>query len=686
MTPQDLGSDPKPEDAPTPPPALASDPAAVPVASDTPTNAPPDDPYFLHTPPPALHATAQRHMFTIGSRKILLKEVVQLRPYFNPDMWDAVTNRYGWWCYNNIKPGRRTVPKDRLRKKVKSIIAIYHQKKAAATAASARTVITTATATASSSSSSTLVHPAAHASATPQPSATELSASASATASATIQDPHSATPASSLLSTDGSVPPVSSPSPGTPTRSNSLSNGALGSPDLQSGENDDLAYDAETIDLIEKVVQQYTLAADLATARRLGKVRLKVVASLPPSAASAAASQDSPSAMAPPPASLASAVSSKHSSSASASASAETNGTSLSAKSAGSHSSSSDGRAGSADSGSSSGSSSSSSSSNLGAADAANNATAPSSKRRRLDADHSPNGTASRRRQQHQQQPPRASPESTARPAMTPPQPHPSIAELLSSEDPKTAPPLQQSGTATPSVSASASVNPQEQNPALNFDILGSASADPNSPAAAAAAAAAAVAAASSASSSTTTTTTTTTTTNMSNVGVDPAVAAAAAVAAVTQDPLQPATASVVAPQKDGTALFPGVNATANASVNGGPAVTAAAAAAAAATVPPTPVAVPTPVATPAPPTPAPAMSAEAMLAAFRGMMEESNRAHAASMREFGQAFGRAVGESMGLALTAKLDRVLARLPPRAGPAAEGDESSDEDVADTRID
>lgn len=78
-------------------------------------------------PPPPIPVTAQRHMFTPDSRKALLREVVRLQPYKNPVMWDSVTHRYGWWCYKNICPPRRSVPKDRLRKKVKSIIAKYPQ-------------------------------------------------------------------------------------------------------------------------------------------------------------------------------------------------------------------------------------------------------------------------------------------------------------------------------------------------------------------------------------------------------------------------------------------------------------------------------------------------------------------------------------------------------------------------------
>lgn len=75
--------------------------------------------------PPPVPVTAQRHMFTADSRKALLREVVRLEPYKNPSMWDAVTHRYSWWCYKNISPPRRSVPKDRLRKKVKSIIAKF---------------------------------------------------------------------------------------------------------------------------------------------------------------------------------------------------------------------------------------------------------------------------------------------------------------------------------------------------------------------------------------------------------------------------------------------------------------------------------------------------------------------------------------------------------------------------------
>lgn len=83
-----------------------------------------EDNEFVLTPPP-VPVTAQRHMFTPESRKALLREVVRLQPYKNPLLWDAVTNKYGWWCYKNISPARKTVPKDRLRKKVKLIIAKF---------------------------------------------------------------------------------------------------------------------------------------------------------------------------------------------------------------------------------------------------------------------------------------------------------------------------------------------------------------------------------------------------------------------------------------------------------------------------------------------------------------------------------------------------------------------------------
>ncbi|KAF5100071.1 hypothetical protein D0Z00_001408 [Geotrichum galactomycetum] len=83
-----------------------------------------EDNEFVLTPPP-VPVTAQRHMFTPDSRKALLREVVRLQPYKNPLLWDAVTNKYGWWCYKNISPARKTVPKDRLRKKVKLIIAKF---------------------------------------------------------------------------------------------------------------------------------------------------------------------------------------------------------------------------------------------------------------------------------------------------------------------------------------------------------------------------------------------------------------------------------------------------------------------------------------------------------------------------------------------------------------------------------
>lgn len=96
------------------------------------------DSMMLSTPPPPVPVTAQRHMFTPDSRKALLREVVRLKPYKNPNMWDAVTHSYGWWCYKNICPPRRTVPKDRLRKKVKSIIAKYPHSVSHASAAAAQ--------------------------------------------------------------------------------------------------------------------------------------------------------------------------------------------------------------------------------------------------------------------------------------------------------------------------------------------------------------------------------------------------------------------------------------------------------------------------------------------------------------------------------------------------------------------
>lgn len=77
---------------------------------------------FITAGPP-VPVTAQRHIFTPESKKALLREIVQLEPYKDPLMWDAVTNRYGWWCYKNIVPARKCVPKDRLRKKVKVMIA-----------------------------------------------------------------------------------------------------------------------------------------------------------------------------------------------------------------------------------------------------------------------------------------------------------------------------------------------------------------------------------------------------------------------------------------------------------------------------------------------------------------------------------------------------------------------------------
>lgn len=77
-----------------------------------------------YTPPP-VPVIAQRHMFTPESRRALLREVIRLKPYADPSMWDSVTHQYSWWCYRNILPTRRNVPKDRLRKKVKSIIAQY---------------------------------------------------------------------------------------------------------------------------------------------------------------------------------------------------------------------------------------------------------------------------------------------------------------------------------------------------------------------------------------------------------------------------------------------------------------------------------------------------------------------------------------------------------------------------------
>lgn len=164
------------------------------------------------TPPPSLHPTVQRHAFTMESQKVLLREVVSLRPYLKPDMWDAVTNRYGWWCYDHFNPKRRMVPKDRIRKKVKSILATYHQKK---------NPVATASASASASSSGTV--------------------SASAKVSTHFD----------LIKGDLAPDP---------------------SDHHASESTDELPYDSETIELIEKVVQQYTESVELMTSRRLGRI------------------------------------------------------------------------------------------------------------------------------------------------------------------------------------------------------------------------------------------------------------------------------------------------------------------------------------------------------------------------------------------------------------------------------
>lgn len=170
---------------------------------------PTDDIFTYNTPPPSLHPTAQRHAFTSESQKVLLREVVDLQPYLKPDMWDAVTNRYGWWCYENFNPKRRMVPKDRIRKKVKNILGTYQQKRNPTLSASA--------------------------------SASRYAASASA--SVEYNQP---LPASSATNTN--------------------------SPEIHPTDaNDDLLYDAETTALIEKVDKQYTEAVELNMSRRMNK-------------------------------------------------------------------------------------------------------------------------------------------------------------------------------------------------------------------------------------------------------------------------------------------------------------------------------------------------------------------------------------------------------------------------------
>lgn len=183
-------------------------------ASSTYSKSPMDDPTTYTNPPPSLHPTAQRHAFTVDSQKALLKEVIDLQPYLNPDRWDAVTNRYAWWCYHTFNPKRKMVPKDRLRKKVKSILTTYHQKRPQVSNSSASASVSHASASASASAE--YGHHLRHPSNTPNHTSSE-----------------SHTPEPS---------------------------------------NDDFAYDAETIKLIEQVVKQYTESTGSNSSRRASRV------------------------------------------------------------------------------------------------------------------------------------------------------------------------------------------------------------------------------------------------------------------------------------------------------------------------------------------------------------------------------------------------------------------------------
>lgn len=184
------------------------------------------DAMVLHTPPPPVPVTAQRHMFTTESRKALLREVVRLQPYKNPSMWEAVTHRYGWWCYKNICPPRRSVPKDRLRKKVKSIIAKY---------------------------------PA-------------ISASASGAINSTAHDTATATAVANAGSGSGSGPGAGADNPGSTATLETALTVAVTPKSAAAGpaavDDDNMPYDPETLGLIEEVIQQYTESVEMIQARR----------------------------------------------------------------------------------------------------------------------------------------------------------------------------------------------------------------------------------------------------------------------------------------------------------------------------------------------------------------------------------------------------------------------------------
>lgn len=163
----------------------------------------------MSTSPPPVPVTAQRHMFTPESRRALLREVIRLKPYDNPAMWDTVTLRYGWWCYKNICPARRTVPKDRLRKKVKSIITSQYSLQS------------------NSGASDNSIPRSA--------STSSLGSDLEGTALSTLT--HSKTPSQAPL------------------------------------DEDFLPYDPETLDLIDQVAKQYTRSVEMVQAKRIDRTR-----------------------------------------------------------------------------------------------------------------------------------------------------------------------------------------------------------------------------------------------------------------------------------------------------------------------------------------------------------------------------------------------------------------------------
>ena len=203
-----------------------------------------DSDMLLNTPPPPVPVTAQRHMFTPDSRKALLREVVRLQPYKNPALWDAVTNRYGWWCYKNICPPRRSVPKDRLRKKVKSIIAKYAQNAGSATGANT---------------------------------------SANTTPNTNLNTPHNNTHNGNDATSNGSSSPLNSDNGAssvvgslvatTSDPSSAKATAAAAAASQVAVDEDNLPYDLETLGLIEEVVKQYTESVEMVQARRFDRSR-----------------------------------------------------------------------------------------------------------------------------------------------------------------------------------------------------------------------------------------------------------------------------------------------------------------------------------------------------------------------------------------------------------------------------